>query len=398
VFAVNLMQHMVVPTFVLDQECRVIIWNPACERLTGVPAVEIIGTRDHWKAFYAEPRLCLADIIVKGLSGELGSLYSYHAEPSENALGLKAENWCVMPRLDQHRYLAIDAGPIYSNEGQLLAVVETLRDLTERKVAEEALNQAKQHAEAASEKLRVLHEINMDDLVVANDIMSQIMCSEGLSDSQLHYFQLPAHQFSGDIIAAARDDKGDLRVMLADVTGHGLQAALYLLPISRVFYSMVKKGLSTKEIVKEMNQTMREIASTGRFIAAAVAHVSRNGAVIEVWNGGIPSAIYSQQNGKIHKFSSKHLPLGVVNADNFDSTTEIFHAQPGVLLFCSDGLTEAEDASGEPFGDSFFDEIVRASPPDELYGNLISALSTHLGGGVAHDDLSIVLAECEFQV
>ncbi|MDP2795088.1 MAG: hypothetical protein Q8O25_13605 [Sulfurisoma sp.] len=37
-FAVNLMQHLVVPTFVLDAACRVVIWNKACERLTGVPA------------------------------------------------------------------------------------------------------------------------------------------------------------------------------------------------------------------------------------------------------------------------------------------------------------------------------------------------------------------------
>ena len=40
-FAVNLMQHMVVPTFVLDSDCNVLIWNKACERLTGVPAAEV---------------------------------------------------------------------------------------------------------------------------------------------------------------------------------------------------------------------------------------------------------------------------------------------------------------------------------------------------------------------
>lgn len=44
------MEHLVVPTFVLDAECRVIIWNRACERLTGVPAAELIGSREHWRA------------------------------------------------------------------------------------------------------------------------------------------------------------------------------------------------------------------------------------------------------------------------------------------------------------------------------------------------------------
>jgi serine phosphatase RsbU (regulator of sigma subunit) len=253
----------------------------------------------------------------------------------------------------------------------------------------------KREVERKNQELRVLHESEMDDLAVANNIMSHIMRSDGLSDPQIRYFQRPARQFSGDIIAAARDGNGDLRIMLADVTGHGLQAALYLLPVSRVFYSMVKRGFMTGDIAREMNQTMREIAVTGRFIAAAVAHITRDGSSIEIWNGGIPSAIYIQKNGELHKFPSQHLPLGVVNAKAFDAATEIYHAGlAGALLLCSDGLTEAENASGEPFGETRFETLIRSSPPEELFDNIISALETHLGGGIAHDDLSIVLAQC----
>lgn len=140
-FAVNLMEHLVVPTFVLDPDCRVIIWNRACERLTGVMAEEVVGTRDHWKAFYAEPRLCLADVLAQDKASELDTLYSYHTEPSEHGHGLKAENWCTMPRVAEQLYLAIDAGPIYAEAGQLIAVVETLRDMTDYKNAQTALQQ-----------------------------------------------------------------------------------------------------------------------------------------------------------------------------------------------------------------------------------------------------------------
>ncbi len=140
-FAINLMQHLAVPTFVLDPDCRVIIWNEACERLTGVSAAEVLGTRDHWQAFYAEPRLCLADVLAQGRTDELKTLYSYHIELSKNGFGLTAENWCVMPRLGISLYLAIDAGPIYAQDGQLIAVVETLRDLTDHKNAQTALQQ-----------------------------------------------------------------------------------------------------------------------------------------------------------------------------------------------------------------------------------------------------------------
>ena len=138
-FAIRLVQQLVVPTFVLDKDCKVIIWNHACERLTGVLASEVMGTSEHWKAFYSEQRLCLADVIVKGREAELPALYTHFDTSSDSELGIKAENWCVMPHLGSLLYLVIDASSISDEKGQLLAVVETLRDITARKKAEDAL-------------------------------------------------------------------------------------------------------------------------------------------------------------------------------------------------------------------------------------------------------------------
>lgn len=138
-FAVRLMQHLVVPTFVLDVKGNVVIWNKACERLTGIKAKELIGTKNHWQAFYEEPRDCLADILVNGRTSELENLYAHHTTPEEGQYGLSAENWCHMPLASKQLYLAIDAGPIFDEAGQLIAVVETLRDMTEQKLAQNAL-------------------------------------------------------------------------------------------------------------------------------------------------------------------------------------------------------------------------------------------------------------------
>lgn len=138
-FAIRLMQHLVVPTFVLNPEREVIIWNKACERMTGLKAEDVIGTKDHWRAFYDEPRACLADILVEGNTSALEELYSSHENLIDNEQGLKAENWCTMPLASKRLFLAIDAGPIYDDHGQLIAVVETLRDMTEQRLAQRAL-------------------------------------------------------------------------------------------------------------------------------------------------------------------------------------------------------------------------------------------------------------------
>jgi len=138
-FAVKLMQHLVVPTFVLDTACRVIIWNKACERLTGVAADEVLGTQDHWRAFYDAPRPCLADLVVQGRTDEIAALYADTEVAGGLASDFHASNWCIMPRAGTELYLAIDAGPIHDEDGGLLAVVETLRDMTDQRRAQSAL-------------------------------------------------------------------------------------------------------------------------------------------------------------------------------------------------------------------------------------------------------------------
>ena len=108
------------------------IWNKACERATGIPAEEVIGTKEHWKGFYEVPRPCLADLIVQRRTAEISTLYETHTE-DHNRDGFHVENWCPMPRIGSALYLAIDAGAMYDSSGAVVAVVETLRDLTSHK-------------------------------------------------------------------------------------------------------------------------------------------------------------------------------------------------------------------------------------------------------------------------
>lgn len=139
-FAHQMMATLAVPIFVLDRSGYVIMWNLACERLTGVQADEIIGTRDHSRCFYASQRATLADVMLANSSSDLDSLYARHVAHAPNAR-LNAESWCDMPHTGRRRYLAADATPVFDDDGRLTAVVETLRDLTEEKEAQVALEQ-----------------------------------------------------------------------------------------------------------------------------------------------------------------------------------------------------------------------------------------------------------------
>ena len=140
-FVANLVEQLVTATFVLDKDGVVMIWNRACEKLTGLSAEEVVGTKDHWRAFYSRERMCLADILIQGRTDELAELYAVHAHPSIHGSGYKVENWCIMPRTRFRLYLTADAGPIYNEHGQLIAVVQTMRDSTDYKKAQAALEE-----------------------------------------------------------------------------------------------------------------------------------------------------------------------------------------------------------------------------------------------------------------
>ena len=139
-FANKLMQMLAIPAFVLDTSCKVMIWNRACEHLTGVPGFEVLGTSDQWRGFHDEPRPSLADLVIQNRTDEIHQLYPRQADPGRPASHLTAESWCDMPRVGR-RYLAADASPILDDDGSLVAVVQTLRDLTDEKMAQIKLEQ-----------------------------------------------------------------------------------------------------------------------------------------------------------------------------------------------------------------------------------------------------------------
>ena len=144
-FVGQLMASLSVPVFVLDTHARVSIWNRACEQLTGVSASEVLGTDDHWRSFYDQQRPTLADLVLQGRrEGSAGATAPRSDDgpaPVAGPSGLSLESWCDMPRAGRRRYLAADASPIFDARGRLSAVVETLRDLTDEKMAQAALEQ-----------------------------------------------------------------------------------------------------------------------------------------------------------------------------------------------------------------------------------------------------------------
>ena len=129
-----------VATFIIDADHRVVCWNKACEALTGIAAERVIGTRDHWRAFYASERPIMADLILDGCKEEdIHYFYQDKFQPSsliEDAC--EAEDFFA-DFGDSGRWLHFTAAPILDEQGKVVGAIETLQDITERRLAEAAL-------------------------------------------------------------------------------------------------------------------------------------------------------------------------------------------------------------------------------------------------------------------
>ena len=137
-FAEGVIENSAVATFVVSPAHTVLLWNKACEELTGVPASSMIGTDGHWKPFYPGKRPTLADVVIDGSVEALPSLYSVFSCSTFVKGGLQAEGW-YRNMNGRDRYIVFNAVPIHSGTGELAVVIETLHDITGRRKAEEAL-------------------------------------------------------------------------------------------------------------------------------------------------------------------------------------------------------------------------------------------------------------------
>jgi len=141
-FAESLVQNSVLPTFVLDDRHRVIIWNRACELLTGINADELLGSDQLWKVFYREQHPVLADLLVDGNPGAISQHYEVYAQSRLTPEGVQAESWFLDKGGNGH-YITLNAAPIRDSQGGLVAVIQTLEDITERKLAQDALEKTR---------------------------------------------------------------------------------------------------------------------------------------------------------------------------------------------------------------------------------------------------------------
>jgi PAS domain S-box-containing protein len=143
------------PTFIVDQEHRIIFWNQALERLTGIPAETVIGTNRHWQAFFKTERPCLADLLVDRAKEEISRWYGRGQKRSHLWSEESDDRECCLYQDRQGRWLSITSALIRDDAGRIIGAMESIEDITAVREAEEALR-------SSEERLKVIFEYAPD--------------------------------------------------------------------------------------------------------------------------------------------------------------------------------------------------------------------------------------------
>ena len=148
----QILQNSLIPTFVIDHKHILTHWNTACERLTGIAASTVVGTKNQWLAFYRTEKPVMADLIVKKASKEI-LIEHFGTAVTESTIiagAYEAESF-FSEQADHGRWIFSTAAPLHDTQGAIIGAVQTLQDITFRRQIEQALQLSENKFRAVAE-------------------------------------------------------------------------------------------------------------------------------------------------------------------------------------------------------------------------------------------------------
>ena len=233
------------------------------------------------------------------------------------------------------------------------------------------------------------------DQEVAKTVFNRVILADSHDCGEIKTLLEPAEMFSGDIFLSAISPAGELHIMLADFTGHGLKAAIGALPASNVFKAMIAKGFTCDKVLGEMNNKLKKILPIGMFMAVQYVVVRKELDYALVCVCGMPD-VFIRKNGKIkQKISSSLYPLSVSANVDYKPLFEKAPIDAGdsIILF-SDGVIEATDPDDELFGQDRLEALLESDHYQNATSDVKAALADFCQGGEQEDDISLAEIIC----
>ncbi|MFH1219164.1 MAG: GAF domain-containing SpoIIE family protein phosphatase [Candidatus Eisenbacteria bacterium] len=231
-----------------------------------------------------------------------------------------------------------------------------------------------------------------DELDIARRIQTTFLPAElpAISGFDLSAINFPSEEVSGDYYDVIRITSGQWGVVIADVFGKGIPAALVMASFRASLLAEIRNNYSIRNILAKVNRLIWESVEPEHCVTACYGVIDTKARVLTYSNAGHVYPLVVAKDG-VRKLNKGGLVLGVIRESTYEE--ERIDLRTGdVLLFFTDGLTEPQNERGEQFGEERLAEIARSAldlPCDRIVQRIRDEI-LDFTGGILTDDFTML--------
>jgi serine phosphatase RsbU (regulator of sigma subunit) len=236
------------------------------------------------------------------------------------------------------------------------------------------------------------------ELIAAREVQTNLLPKQvpQLPNFQIAARTIPAQEIGGDFYDFIRMDDNRYEVVIADVAGKGLPAALLATLGKGVLYAHALQDPSPKVHLKQSNRILRGSVPRKSFITMLLAVVDSDARSVTISNAGQCYPVLFRKNTNATEFLTiKGMPLNFTDDIMCDECT--LHMEPGdCMVLYSDGVSEAQNSMREFFGDERVQTIVSQhahGPADFLLQKIIDDVKLYSKGIPQSDDITVIVVK-----
>ncbi len=306
--------------------------------------------------------------------------------------------------LGGNRWILTSKVPLRNDAGGIEGIVGMSLDITEQKKAEELAKQVKETLQEKSEQYE-------EELTVARQLQEQLM-SMGFDDKHVYsktsdrwslrasYLYNPSHHLAGDFFQLLPVDENKVGILVCDVMGHGVKAALVTMLIRGLMSEIPDILESPSKALQHLNETLIELAADEefpRFVTAAYMILDLENGKASIASGGHPAPILKRKTSdrlivEDCPINDPGAALGLITGELFEETHFDLDEETRIYLF-TDGILEQQRPDGASFGREGL--VAAASktsnePIEDQLDILLQELHESLGQELTKDDICVV--------
>lgn len=302
-----------------------------------------------------------------------------------------------------NRWILLSKVPLRDGGGEIRGLVGMAADITAQKEAEELANRARQKLEAQNlqmeGELAVARDLQRELMQAGLRNVNEIVRRPGDSYPPLTLYYEPSERLAGDFVHALALSPERIGILICDVMGHGVRAALVTALIRGLVSDPRMLELAPGEMLERLNVrlcTLLDQPVMPRFVTALYATVDLQAGTLAMANAGHPWPLLQETGGAVRTVQAGECDpaLGLV-ANALYKTSQHTIAAGDRLLLLTDGWLEEPDAAGEEFGWTRLAAGLKTAPADPARAlrHLAALLQSHSGSTRCRDDLCAVLLQ-----